>query len=91
MGMTQDLTEQNVKELVWQRAKKAAEQGAGYAQEGVVMRQIADELGIRWDADSKIQHWVLDAWHDLFASKKLGWGLNLDNPNSPFFHVRHAG
>lgn len=91
MGKTQELTEQQVKDLVWQRAKEAAEQGAGYAQEGVVMRLIADELGIRWDANLTVQQWVLDAWHDLFASKKLGWGFNLENPNSPFFHVRQAG
>ncbi|QVL31839.1 hypothetical protein KIH39_23880 [Telmatocola sphagniphila] len=89
MEITQNIAEQDVKKIVWEHAKRAAEQGAGYAQEGVVMRQIADELGIRWNADLKIQHWVLDAWHDLFASKKLGWGYNLDNPNSPFFHVRN--
>lgn len=72
MGKLQELTEQQVKDLVWQRAKEAAQQGSGFAQEGVVMRQIADELGIRWNADLRIQHWVLDAWHDLFANKKLG-------------------
>jgi len=88
MGKTQQLTKEQIRELVWRHAKQAVEQGAGYAQEGVVMRQIADELGIRWDADLDAQHLVLDAWHDLFATKKLGWGFNLDNPGSPFFHVR---
>ena len=91
MGKTQDLTEQSVKELVWERAKEFAEKGAGYAQEGVVMRQIADELGIRRTAELEIQQWILDAWHDLFGTKKLGWGFNLDNPNSPFYHLRQAG
>ncbi len=69
---------------------EAAAKGDGYAQEGVVMREIADELNIRWDANIETQRLVLDAWHDLFSSKKLGWGFNLDNPNSPFYHVRQA-
>jgi hypothetical protein len=90
MTMTQEITQQHVKELVWQRAKSAAALGSGFAQEGVVMRQISEELRKRGNADLQVQHWVLDAWHDLFTTKKLGWGLNLDNPNSPFFHVRNG-
>jgi len=31
---------------------------------------------------------ILNAWHDLFAERKLAWGYDLDNPSSPFFHVR---
>jgi hypothetical protein len=88
MGKTKELTKEQIENLVWKHAKEAAEQGEGYAQEGVVMRQIADDLSIQWDADITVQHRVLDAWHDLFAKKKLGWGFNLDNPGSPFFHIR---
>jgi hypothetical protein len=83
------MSEKEIKELVWQAASEAASNGPGFAQEGVVLRQIRNHLRERGTRpDLAIQQQILDAWHDLFVEKRLGWGYDLDNPNSPFFHVR---
>jgi len=34
---------------------------------------------------------ILTAWYDLFRTGYLAWGLNLENPNPPFFHVTENG
>lgn len=83
------MSEVEIRELVWQTAERAVARGPGFAQEGVVLRQIRDHLRERGPRpDLAVERQILDAWHDLFAEKKLGWGYDLDNPNSPFFHVR---
>ena len=83
------MSDRGIKDLVWQTASKAASSGAGYAQEGVVLRQIQEQLGVSGGRpDLQVQQQILHAWHDLFLEKKLAWGYDLDNPNSPFFHVR---
>jgi hypothetical protein len=83
------MSEHELKNLVWEVASKAASSGPGYAQEGVVVRHIQERLRERGTrSDLEVQQQILDAWHDLFAEKRLGWGYNLDNPNAPFFHVR---
>ncbi len=83
------MSDREVKDLVWQTASKAASSGPGYAQEGVVLRQIREQLGANGGRpDLQVQQQILHAWHDLFLEKKLAWGYDLNNPNSPFFHVR---
>lgn len=83
------MSEHEIKDLVWQVASRAVSSGPGFAQEGVVLRQIRDQLRDRGTRpDLVVQQQILNAWHDLFAEKRLGWGYDLDNPNSPFFHVR---
>lgn len=86
------MSEAEIKEMVWRVATESAENGPGWAQEGVVLRTVFDRLAGRGGRpDLKLQQTVLNAWHDLFLEKKLAWGFDLDNPNSPFFHVREAG
>lgn len=34
-----------------------------------------------------LQQAILTCWHDLFREGELSWGLNLDNPDPPFFHI----
>jgi uncharacterized protein (DUF2267 family) len=84
------MSEQQIQDIVWQVAKDSATQGPGWAQEGVVLRAIRDRIahGRSGQLDLHVQQLILDAWHDLFLQKKLAWGYDLDNPNSPFFHVR---
>jgi uncharacterized protein (DUF2267 family) len=84
------MSDQEIKEIVWQVANDSAAHGPGWAQEGVVLRTIADRIATVRGArlDLQIQQAILDAWHDLFLQKKLAWGYDLDNPNSPFYHVR---
>ncbi len=83
------MSEQEIKELVWRVATESAEKGPGWAQEGVVLRAIRDRFSSgRSEPDLQVQQSILNAWHDLFTEKKLAWGYDLDNPGSPFFHVR---
>ncbi len=85
------MSEEEIKKLVLQTAIEFADNGQGWAQEGVVIREVGDRLtkkGIRPDITA--QQAILNAWHDLFVEKKLAWGFDLDNPNSPFFHVRES-
>jgi hypothetical protein len=84
------MSAEEIRSLVWQIAATNADRGPGWSQEGVVLREVSERLGGRGDQrpDKKVQQMVLDAWHDLFAEKKLGWGYDLNNPNSPFYHVR---
>lgn len=81
------MTKEEINEMVWKIAIEYAGKGPGWSQEGIVLRELYDRIGNR---DVKFAQMVLDAWHDLFAEKKLGWGYNWDNPNSPFFHVRQS-
>ena len=82
------MNEAEIKELVWAVARESAANGPGWAQEGVVLRAVADRLTGRDRPDMRIEQMVLNAWHDLFADKRLAWGYDLDNPGAPFFHIR---
>ncbi len=83
------MNDQEIKDLVWRVANEATSKGPGWAQEGVVLRQIWEQIREQNpETDLKQQQKILEAWHDLFLEKRLGWGYNLDNPNSPFFHIR---
>jgi hypothetical protein len=84
------MNEQEIRKIVWQVASDSAAHGPGWAQEGVVLRAIGDQIGSNRAGrlDTRTQQAILNAWHDLFLEKKLAWGFDLDNPNSPFFHVR---
>jgi hypothetical protein len=81
------MSEHQIKTLVWEVAKEHATREPGWAQEGVVLREIRDRVP-RLDLD--VQQRILNAWHDLFAENKLGWGYDLDDPGAPFFHLRHV-
>jgi hypothetical protein len=81
------VSEQEIKETVWQVAADFAERGPGWSQEGVVLRAVRDKFPSA-RKDLTIQQMILNAWHDLFTENKLAWGYDLDNPGSPFFHVR---
>ena len=66
-------------------AKDHLDQGPGYAQETVVLREAARQFGI--GSDLKEQQRLLTVWHELFRNGTLSWGYNIDNPTSPFFHL----
>ncbi len=83
------MNREEIKKLVLQVAEDAARKGPGWAQESVVLRELGDKLSQRnGQSDLRMQQSVLEVWHDLFAEKILAWGYDLDNPGSPFFHVR---
>jgi hypothetical protein len=79
-----------LKRLVLDTAVELASRGPGWAQESVVLREVARRLSDQRPVDLPAQQSILSAWHDLFLDRKLSWGYDLDNPNSPFFHVPSA-
>jgi hypothetical protein len=77
-----------VKQLVYDTALDLSKRGPGWAQERAVLHEVGTKLESR--KSSEMQQLILTCWHDLFLKGKLSWGLNLDNPNAPFFHVPPA-
>lgn len=84
------VSEQEINELVWTVANESVKRGPGWAQESVVLREIGERIARQHGGqlDQETQQAVLNAWHDMFLEKRLAWGYDLENPNSPFFHVR---
>jgi hypothetical protein len=85
------MDQEQLKRTILEVARECLEKGPGWAQEGVVLREVAERLGgsARNEQD---QQKILTCWHDLFLKGELSWGFNLDNPNAPWFHVpRRAG
>ena len=74
-----------LRDIILDAARTCYDQGPGWAQEGVVLREIAERhREIRDDLER--QQEVLTCWHKLFNEGKLSWGYNLDTPNAPWFH-----
>ena len=63
--------------------------GGGALVQNSVLDAVSRELGIRHSPDQHVA--VLTLWNDLFRTGYLGWGLNLNNPDPPFFHVTDRG
>ena len=54
-----------------------------------VLEAAAKKLGVGYDPIS--QQAILTQWSELFRTGLLAWGLNLSNPNFPFFHLTEPG
>ena len=80
---------ETLKQRVLEAARTCAMQGPGLAQQRPVLDKVASGFGgsmfTRLDLD--IQQAILTCWHDLFREGTLSWGYDLDNPDSPFFHI----
>jgi hypothetical protein len=74
-----------VKRLVFDVAVEMAKKGPGWAQQNAVLWEVANRLGT--PLDPRAQQLVLTCWHDLFRDGRLSWGLNIDNPDLPFYHI----
>ncbi len=79
----------DLKQKVLDAAKKFAKRGPGYAQQRPVFNEVLGEARRtnKGETDLDFQQAILTCWHDLFREGKLSWGYNLDNPDSPFFHI----
>ena len=78
-----------IKNILLSVAKEAYGKGPGWSQEGVVLREVGDRISRKDDrVNVATEQTILEAWHDLFTERILAWGYNLDNPGSPFFHIR---
>lgn len=71
--------EERLKEVIDEYLAK----GPGCAQEGVVLREAQERLGLRTLEEEQE---LLTIWHNLFLTGQLSWGYNVDNPGPPFFH-----
>ncbi|MBD3673580.1 MAG: hypothetical protein HUJ26_08645 [Planctomycetaceae bacterium] len=74
----------DIRQTVLDIAKECAEKGPGFAQSGVVLREVLSRHGLNTLSE---QQKILDAWYQLFDEKILVWGYNVDNPGPPFFHL----
>jgi hypothetical protein len=74
----------DIREALLDVAKRCVDQGPGFAQQSVVLRQAAEQLGI--PRDLKEQQRVLNVWYDLFKDGTLYWGYDISNSGQPFFH-----
>lgn len=62
--------------------------GAALNQDSV-LNAAARKLGVSQNSDR--EQAILTQWSDLFRTGLLAWGLNLSNPNPPFFHLTERG
>ena len=79
------MTTDEIKQALIAIARSFIQQGPGYSQESVVLREAAERLSIGKDLQRQQQ--LLTAWHDLFHKGILSWGYDIDNPSAPFFHL----
>lgn len=79
---------QKVIQLISGIAKDVIEIGPGFAQEQIVLRKVADALGVR--GDLKAEQFILTCWNEMFLDRTLSWGYNIENPSRPWFHFTNA-
>lgn len=58
-------------------------------QQGYVLDAVGRKL--RTNQNPHLEQAVLTQWQELFRTGLLAWGLNLANPNPPFFHLTERG
>ena len=54
-----------------------------------VLEAVFIKLGRPYDEN--LHRDILSEWHELMRSGQFAWGLNLNNPDPPFFHVTSRG
>jgi hypothetical protein len=74
-------------------AEIKARQPSGYTSAPLHQKSILDAVAKRLNANQRpdIEEAILTQWHDLFRTGLLAWGLNLSNPDPPFFHLAERG
>ena len=72
-------------ELVYRTAVDNAKRGLGWAQQNSVLWDVRNRVS--GSRDVRVQQQILTCWHDLFRLGRLSWGYDIDNPDSPFFHI----
>src|SRR5947209_185473 len=68
------------------KAQEPRNQTGPNLQQSSVLTAAATKLGGDYD-----QQAILTQWSELFRTGLLAWGLNLLNPNPPFFHLTERG
>jgi hypothetical protein len=74
-------------------AEIRAQEPTGYSgptlQQTSVLDAVARKLGA--NQNPNLEQAILTQWGELFRTGLLAWGLNLSNPNAPFFHLTERG
>lgn len=74
-------------------AEIKAQEPTGYSgptlQQTSVLDAVARKLGA--NQNPTLEQAILTQWGELFRTGLLAWGLNLSNPNAPFFHLTERG
>lgn len=74
-------------------AEITAQEPTGYSgstlQQNSVLEAAARKLGAIQNPE--LEQAILTQWSELFRTGLLAWGLNLSNPNPPFFHLTERG
>lgn len=86
MGTSVDIREALLTVIQEQAPKHQTD---GSLQSSSVLREVAKRTGAVYNTE--LEQAVLTQFHDLFRTGYLAWGLNLANPNPPFFHVTTTG
>jgi hypothetical protein len=65
----------------------------GYSGQTLQQKGVLDAAARTLGANQnqELQQAILTQWGELFRTGLLAWGLNLANPNSPFFHLTERG
>jgi hypothetical protein len=84
-------TKIEIRELILRVALEQMPPGYGgpTLQQGTLLRAVAQNLGVR--SDPELEQEILTQWYDLFRTGYFAWGLNLSNPDPPFFHFTDRG
>jgi hypothetical protein len=83
---------ENIRELLLQIVNERQPKNGrpdGSLQQGAILREAASRLNIVNDPDLELA--VLSLWNGLFQTGYLAWGMNLSNPDPPFFHITERG
>ena len=88
--MTQPLTS-NIREVLLAEIKRQEPTGPSgqTLQQKGVLEAAARKFGANQNQD--LEQAILTQWGELFRTGLLAWGLNITNPNSPFFHLTERG
>src|SRR5579884_2591867 len=74
-------------------AEISAQEPKGYSGSNLQQNSILDAVArkLRTNQNPDIEQAILTQWGELFRTGLLAWGLNLSNPNPPFFHLTERG
>jgi len=83
---------QSIRELLLNtiHAQQPPPNSSGGMQQISILQAVERKLNIRHE-DRDLEQAVLTEWNELFRTGILAWGLNLQNPNPPFFHLTDRG
>lgn len=86
-------TAPGIREILLQAIKENEPQGPKdnrpNLQQVLVLETAAKALAIQQNPE--LEKALLTQWQELFRTGLLAWGLNLSNPNPPFFHLTERG